>query len=149
MLGAKGNCAEGRQAGVQVTAYRQAVVAGAAYFALVFTAGFVLGTVRVLLLLPRLGEGPAVALELPVMLVLSWFASAFVTARLAVPRAGPVRALMGLSAFGLLMLAEAALALMLGRGIGEHLASYGEPAKLAGLAAQAVFAAIPSIQAKL
>ena len=41
------------------------------YVAAVFAAAFVLGTLRVLLVAPRLGELAAVALELPVVLCLS------------------------------------------------------------------------------
>ena len=41
---------------------RRAVPAGAVYFLLVFLAGFVLGTFRVLVVLPRIGELAAVLL---------------------------------------------------------------------------------------
>ncbi len=47
---------------------RHASRLGLAYFAVIFGLGFLLGTVRTLLLEPRIGALPAVALELPVML---------------------------------------------------------------------------------
>ena len=43
-----------------------------AYWAGIFTLGFVLGAVRLLVLVPRLGVAGAVAAELPVMLGASW-----------------------------------------------------------------------------
>lgn len=56
--------------------------AGCAYFALVFAAGFVLGTIRVLVLMQRMGERTAVALELQLILSLSWLASRMIIGRL-------------------------------------------------------------------
>ncbi len=50
----------------------RAVLAGVLYFGLVFALGFILGTLRVLVLEPRLGSTGAVLLELPVMLAASW-----------------------------------------------------------------------------
>lgn len=52
------------------------------YFALVFGVGFVLGTVRVLWLEPRLGVRAAELAEAPVMLVATIVAARFVTRRL-------------------------------------------------------------------
>lgn len=46
-----------------------------AYFLLVFGAGFVLGTVRVLLILPLVGERAAELLEMPLMLTVIVFAA--------------------------------------------------------------------------
>lgn len=46
----------------------QVLQAAALYFLLVFCAGFALGTVRVLLLVPLLGERTAELLEMPLML---------------------------------------------------------------------------------
>lgn len=77
------------------------VGAGVTYFAIVFAAGFAFGTVRVLLLVPRVGEISASLLELPIMLGISWFVCAQVIARYQVrPRVTP-RLTMGVVAFGL------------------------------------------------
>ena len=83
----------------------QGVKAGAAYFAVVFAAGFVLGTVRVLLLIPRLGALTSVLLELPLMLAISWMACGWALRRFRVPPRIPPRLTMGATAFALLMLA--------------------------------------------
>jgi hypothetical protein len=51
----------------------QATKAGALYAIIIFVVGFILGTIRVLLLAPRLGETTAVIIEAPIMLAASWF----------------------------------------------------------------------------
>ena len=42
------------------------------YSVLTFLIGFILGTIRVLFLIPRLGETLSVAIELPIILTFSW-----------------------------------------------------------------------------
>jgi ABC-type uncharacterized transport system permease subunit len=124
-----------------------ATKAGTVYFALVFGAGFILGTLRVLIVTPKLGESVAVALELPVMLALSWVACSWVTARLDVPEKWTVRLSMGAYAFSVLMLAELGIStLMLGRSVLEHLGHYRELPALLGLVAQILFAFFPLLQ---
>jgi len=51
------------------------VKVGAAYFCAVFSVAFMLGTIRVVVLVPRLGELVSVSLEAPVILAVSWLAS--------------------------------------------------------------------------
>lgn len=121
-----------------------AVAAAVLYFALVFGAGFVLGVVRVGVLVPRLGETAAVAMELPVMLALSWIAARTVVRWLDVPATIPARLVMGGGAFALLMGAELVLAtVLLGLSLSQHVASYVSLPKMLGLMAQLVFAAMP------
>jgi hypothetical protein len=51
------------------------------YFALVFGAGFILGVFRLLVLVPELGERYAELLEMPFMLVVIYYAAAYVMRR--------------------------------------------------------------------
>lgn len=114
---------------------------GLRYFAGVFVAGLLLGTIRTLWLAPALGEVPAVAVELPIMLGISWWWCRRLLARRALRMAG--RAVMGGTAFVWLMLAELALSLAFGRTAEQYLAGLLAPAGLLGLAGQVVFAALP------
>lgn len=118
------------------------LVAGATYFAGVFALGFALGVPRTLWLAPALGPTAAVLIELPVILGFSWWWCRRLLARRRLDTAG--RALMGASAFALLILAELALSMLLaGRTVGEHFALYVQPQHLLGLAGQVAFAALP------
>jgi hypothetical protein len=87
----------------------RATKAGALYAIIVFVIGFILGTIRVLLVAPRLGETTAVILEAPMMLAASWFVCRWCGDRLDVRRTVPARSLMGFVAFLVLMSAEIGL----------------------------------------
>lgn len=116
--------------------------AAAAYFALVFAVGFVLGTLRTLWLAPSLGSVLAVAAELPVMIAVSWLACGWVLRRMPLPL--PDAAAMGVIAFALLLLAEVVLSTTLGGlTLQRHLALYREAAHLLGLSGQIAFAVMP------
>jgi hypothetical protein len=91
----------------------RAVVAGLLYFALVFGAGFVLGPVRVLWVVPRLGTRVAELLEAPIMLAVIVVTARWVTRKLAVPPAPAGRIGMGVLALVLLLIAEFTLVLPL------------------------------------
>lgn len=121
-----------------------ALKAGALAFAIVFAAGFALGTVRVLWIAPRLGPLGAVLLELPVMLAVSWWAVRLAVRRLAVPEAAVARAAMGGVAFALLIGAETLLGVVaFGRSPAEQWQALLAPEGLAGLAAQVLFGLFP------
>jgi hypothetical protein len=129
----------------------RSVRAGLAYFAVVFAAGFALGTLRVLVLVPRLGDPlAAVILELPIMLALSWVACRWLVARFDVPTALVDRLVMGGLAFAVLMLAEFGVsALGFGRTLSAHLEQYRQLPALLGLVAQIAFASFPTVQAAI
>jgi hypothetical protein len=117
---------------------------GAAYFAIVFLVGFILGGLRTLVVAPRLGETLAVLLEAPVMLALSWFVAIWCVRRFTVSATPLARLAMGGVAFALLMTAELGVSLVVfHRSVAQHLAAYRSTAGAAGLAAQVAFACIP------
>ena len=121
--------------------------AGILYFALVFVAGFILGTLRVFILAPHLGPVAATSVELPAMLGISWLACGFAIDRMSVPAALRIRAAMGLFAFILLMIAELCLAVFgFGRSLAEHVQSYRAVDALLGLAGQLLFTVFPVVQ---
>jgi hypothetical protein len=124
----------------------RATKAGALYVIIVFVIGFILGTIRVLLLAPRLGETTAVIIEAPIMLAASWFVCRWCVDRLNVRRTVPARSLMGLVPFVVLMSAEVGLGAVFGRSMADQLAAYGSLAGTIGLAAQVIFAMFPVIQ---
>jgi hypothetical protein len=101
---------------------QSAMLAGLAYFTVVFAIGFALGTLRVLVMLPALGEILAVTLELPFILAVSWLASRWLVSRFEVEATFAPRVVMGGLAFALLMTAEVLLATLgFGRTLQEHL----------------------------
>lgn len=129
-----------------MTSARSSVVAGIAYFAMVFALGFVLGTLRTLFVqaVPDAGRLVGVLIELPIMLVASWFACRYLVRRFAVAPEVVPRATMGGVAFALLLIAEMLVgAVLFGRTPAEHVALYREASYALGLAAQAAFALLP------
>jgi hypothetical protein len=120
------------------------VITGAvAYWGIVFAIGFVLGTVRVLWVIPRIGLVPATLLELPLILAASWFAAGWLVRRFGLTRAGEALAA-GALAFAILMAAECALAgVLTGQTPAQWLTGLRQPHALLGLAGQVVFALIP------
>ncbi len=120
--------------------------AAALFVAVVFAAGFVLGTLRVLVVEPALGPVIAVLLELPVMLVISWLVCTRIIAWCNVADTAIDRLAMGALAFALLMTVETLLGLAIGRPVSEQLAAYGTLAGQLGLAGQIAFAMAPLVQ---
>lgn len=127
-----------------------ALKAGTTYVAIVYLVGFVLGTVRVLLLAPRIGEVAAVLLEAPLMLAVSWIASRWCTGRFSVLPELPPRLVMGGVAFALLILGEVGVSMVaFGRSWEGTLAALLSPPGLIGLSAQVAFGLLPLLQALL
>lgn len=126
---------------------KRAVLAGLTYFGVVFAAGFVLGTLRVFVLAPKLGESTAVLVELPIILAVSWLACRWLIARFRVPTMLSDRLVMGGLALAVLLSAEIGVSMLgFGRTLSEHLQQYQQLPPLIGLAGQIVFAMFPVIQ---
>jgi hypothetical protein len=89
---------------------------GATYFALVFGTGFVLGTIRTLWLVPRLGIRTAELLEAPLMLVAIWVAGGWIARRVPDEEGTVTRVAVGLIAVAILLAAELLLGMAL-RGL--------------------------------
>jgi hypothetical protein len=102
----------------------QMLKAGVLYFAVVFSAGFVLGTIRTLWVVPRVGTRVAELMEAPIMLVITIVSARWVVRRLDVPSAPSSRLGMGCVALSLLLVAEITLVQWIrGLTIREYLAS--------------------------
>jgi len=125
-------------------------IAGVAYFALAFGAGFVLGLIRVPFLVPRLGERVAELIEMPFMLVAVLFSARFIVRRFALPTATSVRLTVGLIALGLLLTAELLLAVALqNRSLGEYIASRDRVSGSVYVAMLVLFSVMPIVLARV
>ena len=118
--------------------------AGAIYFGLVFAAGFILGFIRVLWLVPRLGERTAELLEAPIMLVVIIFAARWIVRWFHVPTAIVNRLGMGTIALAFHLAAEFSAVLWLrSMSIDEYFATRDTVAGAVYVAMLAVFVAMP------
>jgi hypothetical protein len=122
--------------------------AGIIYGLIIFGLGFLLGTLRVLLIAPQLGEAMAVIVELPIMLLACWLAAGW-TVRRYRPATRDAALLIGVVGFAVLMLGELAVALTLfGLTPAGWIASFGMPTAQLGLIAQLIAVAFPLIHAR-
>lgn len=90
--------------------------AGVLYFTIVFATGFVLGTIRTLLIVPHLGARRAELMEAPIMIAILFLAARWIVRRMAVPHVVSQRLIMGTIGLLLLLAAEFGFILWL-RGI--------------------------------
>jgi hypothetical protein len=125
---------------------KKALLAGLAYWAFIFGLGLILGVVRTLWLAPKLGDATlAVLVELPFMLVASWFSAKELAERLQVD-SQMQRIVMGLFAFVLLIVTEAYLGLFLmGQPFDQWIAALLVLPGALGLFGQLMFGFIPSL----
>jgi len=120
------------------------LIAGFSYFALVFGAGFALAPLRLLWLLPRVGERAAELIELPLMLVVAVAAASWVLGRFCRGCHAGRRLAIGAIALSLMLVAEFGLVLPL-RGLGplEYLATRDPVSGTAYYLALLLFALMP------
>jgi len=123
--------------------------AGILYFALVFGAGFVLGTIRILWITPRFGTRTAELIETPIMLVVTILAARWIVRRLAALPTVLSRIAMGCIALALMLMAEFMLVLWLrGLSIREYLASRDPVSGTVYYVMLGIFAIMPLLVAR-
>ena len=123
---------------------RQILKAGAIYFALVFATGFVLGTIRALWIVPRVGARAAELMETPIMFAVIVFAARWVARRPLLPPTVAMRLDFGFVALGLLLITEFTVVLWLrGLTIREYFAGRDPVAGTVYLVMLGVFALMP------
>lgn len=123
--------------------------AGALYFAVVFGSGFLLGTIRTLVIVPRLGSRTAELMEAPIMLVVTILAARWVVRRRSLPTAPAVRLGVGVLALAFLLIAEFSFVLAIrGLTLREYVASRDPVTGTVYVALLCVFAAMPLLVAR-
>ena len=121
--------------------------AGAYYFAVVFGAGFLLGSIRIPFLVPRLGERVAELFEAPVMLWVIFLASRHVVRRFTLAAGASVA--VGLVALALLLAAELVVtAAISGRSVSLYISSRDPVSGSVYLASLLLYAALPWLYAR-
>jgi len=127
----------------------QILKAGLLYFALVFGAGFVLGPIRILWVVPRFGTRIGELMEAPIMFAITIAAARWVVRRLAVPSILSRRLGMGCVALSLLLIGEFALVLWLrGLSVREYLAGRDPVSGTVYYLILGVFAIMPLLVAR-
>ena len=122
---------------------------GLIYFAVVFGAGLMLGPVRIIWVVPRLGTRWAELMEMPIMLAVTVLAARWIIRRFAVPPTPAVRLGMGFFALVLMLVAEFALVTRLrGISISEYLATRDPASGTAYYVTLIVFASMPLLVAR-
>lgn len=122
------------------------IPAAGCYVALAFGAGFVVGPVRELVLAPAIGATAALAVETPIMALVSWLAARWTAVRFAVPSRVAARLRMGLLALGMLVaLEEGTTRLLRGGSIFAHWADQPGAEQLLTVVGLLLFLAMPAL----
>ena len=118
--------------------------AGVTYFALVFGTGFLLGTIRVPFLVPRLGVRTAELIEMPFMFVAIFLAARYVVRRFVLPASA--RLATGVIALALLLTAELASVIVFqGQSPAAYVASRDPISGSVFLVMLGIFALMPTL----
>lgn len=119
------------------------------YFVLVFGTGFLLGSVRVPFIVPRIGERYAELAEMPLMFTAIFFASRYVLRKYGQKTETVGLIAMGAIALLLLVISELLLAVLLAdRGVTEYVASRDKVSGSVYLAMLILYAAMPWLQGR-
>ena len=114
------------------------------YFAIIFGVGFLLGSIRVLWLIPQLGVRYAELAEMPFMLLAVFFAARWVTKHFTVPPEAASWIIVGIAALICLLIVEFTVVLWLqGISIAESIASRDPISGTAYLISLILFALMP------
>lgn len=117
---------------------------GGLYFAMVFAAGFILGSFRVMWLVPRLGTRVAELIEAPIMLLVSVVAARWLVRRFREFTASGYWLGVGLVGLGLMILVEFTVVLWLrGLSVAEYFANRDPVSSAVYFASLGVFAVLP------
>lgn len=118
--------------------------AGTAYFLLVFGVGFLLGFIRVLWIIPLVGERTAELIEMPLMLLTTILAARWVAQRFSLPPSTGARLGVGGVALGFLLATEFTVVLRLrGITIPEYIAARDPVSGAVYVVMLGVFALMP------
>jgi hypothetical protein len=127
----------------------QILKASVLYFALVFGAGFVLGTIRVLWIAPSFGTRTAELMEAPIMFAVTILAARWVVRFLSLSPKAVTRLSVGFTALGFMLGAELTFVLWLrGLTIGEYVASRDPVSGTVYIVMLGVFALMPLLVAR-
>ena len=128
---------------------KRALTSASAYVLTLFALGFVLGTIRVLFVVPHIGELAATIAEVPVMLTAAYFTCRWAIRRWQVPSTIAIRLAMVLWFLALLFVFETLLgATLFGRSVAEQWTALGSPAGLVGISTQIIAALLPLFVSK-
>ena len=127
----------------------QILKGGVLYFAFVFGAGFVLGTIRTLWIVPRFGARAAELMETPIMFAITVLAARWVARHLLLPPTLATRLGVGSVALAFLLVVEFTVVLWLrGLTIGEYIQQRDPVAGTVYIIMLGVFAVMPVLVAR-
>ena len=129
----------------QTTVLMRLLKAALIYFAIVFGAGFVLGPIRILLLVPRFGVRTAELIEMPFMLLVMIVASRWIVRRFAQDSSVLSRLILGFVALILMISTELWMARILqGVSISQYIAARDPVSGTAYYGMLILFALLPA-----
>lgn len=123
---------------------KRILIPATVYFLMLFALGFLLGTIRVLLVVPKIGVLSATLIEVPLMLTAAFFVCRWTIGRWLVPPTLSARWTMALWFLMMLAIFETLVGVALfGRTLAGTWSGLPTPAGLIGLTAQSIAALLP------